>query len=214
MQIGQRMSCILAAASAISALATSAMADVTLPLTETQQTQLVQSALTIMNEDPGPIDGRIGPQTRGALQNYLDAADLNGDPNNIDQALLDGLNDRAGPAIAEAFGYPIDGQWTYVTSVLERDQIEPALARLGVAPPAACDGISGDDVTFDGLLVQRGTDIVFVMTMSESDEGGAGPLNPRPESLEWEGGMYRPVSADILAYAAEGSFDVYLRCGA
>jgi len=42
----------------------------------TEQTRKVQEALKAKNYDPGPIDGRMGPKTRGALKDFQHASGL------------------------------------------------------------------------------------------------------------------------------------------
>ena len=44
--------------------------------TGSEETRRVQQALKAKNYDPGPIDGRMGPKTQGALKDFQQASGL------------------------------------------------------------------------------------------------------------------------------------------
>jgi peptidoglycan hydrolase-like protein with peptidoglycan-binding domain len=68
----------------------------------TEQTRRVQQALKAKNYDPGPIDGRMGPQTRGALKDFQHASGLNA-TGQLDSQTADklGVGKTTAPARAE-----------------------------------------------------------------------------------------------------------------
>jgi peptidoglycan hydrolase-like protein with peptidoglycan-binding domain len=56
-----------------------------------EQVRLLQQRLHELNYDPGPVDGKIGPQTRGALRDFQNARGLGG-TGRVDAATLSALN--------------------------------------------------------------------------------------------------------------------------
>lgn len=67
-----------------------------------EQTRKVQEALKAKNYDPGPIDGRMGPKTRGALKDFQQASGLK-TTGQLDSQTAEklGLERTAAPAKAE-----------------------------------------------------------------------------------------------------------------
>ncbi len=194
-----------------------AAADVT--LTPVQVVQLAQSALVVLEEDPGPVDGRLGPRTRAAIDAYVwtSGLEMGWDPRSrdpgraLDQGQAMSLNVAAMPALEREFGHPLDGLFGYIGSFpMDREQALLAGSLEGVGGGVDCDAAPDRVVQLNGLIViepDRGPSIVTAAPPE---------LLPLPPSGAWhaEAEPWRllVVGPDVLSFQQEGDHYVYGRC--
>ena len=200
-------------AAAGSALSGAVMAQDT--LTEVQVVQLTQSALAVLGEDPGPVDGRMGPATRAAVSTYVDASGLemgwNG--SSIDQGQAMSLNVAAKPALATLVGHDIDGNYLEVAVVpyAETQALLDGDLVLAVAEfQRACATQPNGVTRIDGLMVFEPYRDATVIAWDD------GVFKPLPSTGTWhaEAEPWRMVvlSENSFVLQQEGDNYVYARC--
>lgn len=210
-----RAACLGLAVVALSASALSGPAMAQDTLTAVQVVQLTQSALTVLGENPGPVDGRMGPATRAAVTTYVDASGLemgwNGSA--MDQGQAMSLNVAAKPALAALVGHDIDGNYLEV-AVVPYAETEALLAGdliLAVAEfQRACATQPTGVTRIDGLMVFEPYGYTTVIAWED------GVFKALPSTGAWheEAEPWRMVvlSENSFVLQQEGDNYVYARC--
>jgi peptidoglycan hydrolase-like protein with peptidoglycan-binding domain len=196
---------------ALLGLAPPAMAEVV--LTPVQVVQLAQSALIVLGQDPGHVDGRLGPRTRAAIDAYVAASGLEMGWNGrtLDQGQAMSLNVAAGPALEQAFGFALDGRFGFIGS-FGMDHTDALMSGDldGVDGGVDCATAPDQVAEIDGLIVFEPDRPPAIVTVASPE------MEPLPPSGAWhpEAEPWRLVAVwnDVISFVQEGDHYVYGRC--
>ena len=170
------------------------------PMTEGQEIQALQSALTILGYDPGKIDGRPGPRTDAAIAAFTDASGFVADDDDPQRALINAVLDATGPALIDAFGTDPTGSW------------DIDLAASGI-DASASDGALCESqwaIYFSGGIVWRHWDSGSPIVMALVDDRLEAQSLPSGEFIEPF--AFEFVDADTMHRSVEGETEVWVRC--
>jgi peptidoglycan hydrolase-like protein with peptidoglycan-binding domain len=182
-------------------------------LTPVQVVQLAQSALVVLGQDPGPVDGVLGPQTRAAIDAYVAASGLEMGWNGrtLDQGQAMSLNVAAMPALQQAFGFALDGRFGFIGS-FGMDYTEALMSGNldGVDGGVDCAAAPHQVAEIDGLIVFQPGQPPAIVAVTAPE------MEPLPRSGAWnpEAEPWRLVAVwdNVISFVQEGDHYVYGRC--
>lgn len=182
-------------------------------LTPVQVVQLAQSALVVLGEDPGPVDGAMGPQTRAAITAYNEASglEMGWDGANLNQGQAWTLNVAAGPALERAFGHRLDGNYGYIGVFPMSHGAALVSGDLdGVDGGVDCAAATAQAARINGLVVFDADSNAAIVTSTPP------VMNPLPRTGAWhpeaEPWQLLIVNPDVISFQQEGDHYVYGRC--
>ncbi|MEZ5669334.1 MAG: peptidoglycan-binding domain-containing protein [Alphaproteobacteria bacterium] len=170
------------------------------PMSPGQEIQAIQSGLTILGYDPGPVDGLMGARTRAAIAAFeRDTGFVESDavPEGL---LINAVLDATGPALAERFGLDPTGSWD-----LDREA-----SGYGAAEPGQETCAGGGHWYFSGGIVWRDFDSGSPLVLALN--GDRLETVPLPSGEFIEANAFVVVDDRTMHRLVEGETEVWVLC--